>query len=133
MNIVEAMFIGETATEHYLWLELTGSRGLSSCGWETTVEFHKSDVLSKGSVFGWIITTKSRGCGLGRGVMSIITVHHHVRRKMMWFTRQRQCCIKKHPTFCKYDICSCLSAVLRTLLGGGRPVVEDSTKYRRYI
>lgn len=26
MNIVEAMFIGETATEHYLWLELTGSR-----------------------------------------------------------------------------------------------------------
>lgn len=81
MNIVEAMFIGETATEHYLWLELTGSRGLSSCGWETTVEFHKSDVLSKGSVFGWIITTKSRGCGLGRGVISIITVHHHFRRE----------------------------------------------------
>lgn len=48
MNVVEAMFIGETATEHYLWLELTGSRGLSSCGWETTVEFHKSDVLSRG-------------------------------------------------------------------------------------
>lgn len=48
MNIVEAIFIGETATEHYLWLELTGSRGLSSCGWETTVEFHKSDVLSRG-------------------------------------------------------------------------------------
>lgn len=61
MNIVEAMFIGETAAEHYLWLELTGSRGLSSCGWETTVEFHKSDVLSRGQCLDGLLLRRAGG------------------------------------------------------------------------
>lgn len=61
MNIVEAMFIGETATEHYLWLELTGPRGLSPCGWETTAEFHKSDVLSRSQCLEGLLLRRAGG------------------------------------------------------------------------
>lgn len=61
MNIVEAMFIGETATEHYLWLELTGSRGLSSCGWETTVEFHRVMFFLRGQCLDGLLLRRAGG------------------------------------------------------------------------